>query len=163
MPFHFTVASVLQLGAHWKQPSVLLLEVPQREIGGQCISWDDLLKIRQYTKERGIMMHLGACSFSLQADQLLYLVRWSAIVGSAGSIHLQCDGISSLRICSFRHSIRRNTRKSARCSTAFTSGLQCTISCFLSSFDCAQLLQGCWRSGIVHLELAGSYDCLLCC
>jgi threonine aldolase len=27
-------------------------------LGGQCVLWDDLVKIREWTKERGIALHL---------------------------------------------------------------------------------------------------------
>lgn len=44
--------------AYWQKPSVLILELPMREIGGQCTPWEDLVKLREWTKERGIIMHL---------------------------------------------------------------------------------------------------------
>jgi threonine aldolase len=42
---------------HWKQPGMLLLELPQREIGGQCITWTDLVKISEMCKKRNIALH----------------------------------------------------------------------------------------------------------
>lgn len=46
------------LGRHWKQPGMLLLELPQREIGGQCMAWADLVKIAEICKKRNIALHL---------------------------------------------------------------------------------------------------------
>jgi threonine aldolase len=46
------------LGRHWKQPGMLLLELPQREIGGQCMSWADLVKVSEICKKRDIALHL---------------------------------------------------------------------------------------------------------
>jgi threonine aldolase len=38
--------------------SALLIELPQREIGGQLPTWEDLLEIRDYCRDRGIALHL---------------------------------------------------------------------------------------------------------
>lgn len=38
--------------------STLLIELPQREIGGMLPSWDDLIEIVAYARERGMSLHL---------------------------------------------------------------------------------------------------------
>jgi threonine aldolase len=38
--------------------STLLIELPQREIGGQLPSWEDLVQISKYCKDKGIKLHL---------------------------------------------------------------------------------------------------------
>lgn len=38
--------------------SALLIELPQREIGGQLPEWDELIAICDYCRERGIALHL---------------------------------------------------------------------------------------------------------
>jgi threonine aldolase len=38
--------------------STLLIELPQREIGGVLPTWDELLEISKYCKEKGIKLHL---------------------------------------------------------------------------------------------------------
>lgn len=38
--------------------STLLIELPQRDIGGQCPTWDELAQILDYCKEKGIRTHL---------------------------------------------------------------------------------------------------------
>lgn len=46
--------------------SCLLIELPQREIGGQLPTWDNLIEIATYCKENGIKLHLdGARLFEV--------------------------------------------------------------------------------------------------
>ena len=57
----------LGFGKHWKQPSSLVIELPERELGGQTISWKELEKIREYTQSKGIKLHLdGARIWEIQ-------------------------------------------------------------------------------------------------
>jgi len=46
------------IGSYWKQPCAVVLELPMREIGGQCMSWDDLVKTAEWCRSRSIRMHL---------------------------------------------------------------------------------------------------------
>lgn len=39
-------------------PSALLIELPQREIGGQLLTWEELTKILNWAKKREIALHL---------------------------------------------------------------------------------------------------------
>lgn len=51
---------------HWKQPCALLLELPERELGGQCIPWEELVELRGICDRRGIKMHMdGARLFEV--------------------------------------------------------------------------------------------------
>lgn len=50
----FTLEDLVHLG----QVAVVLFELPQREIGGQLPSWNDLLEMVMYLKSRGIHTHL---------------------------------------------------------------------------------------------------------
>jgi len=36
----------------------ILIELPQREIGGQLPTWDELVELSQFCKEKGILLHL---------------------------------------------------------------------------------------------------------
>ncbi len=48
--------------------AALLIELPQREIGGQLPSWDDLTAITGYAREQDIPLHMdGARSMGVQA------------------------------------------------------------------------------------------------
>ena len=52
---------------HWKQPCALVLELPERELGGQVVQWEELLRIRELCSARGIKMHLdGARIWEIQ-------------------------------------------------------------------------------------------------
>lgn len=59
----FTIEDLMKV----KQPiSCLLIELPQREIGGQLPSFEELLKISDYCKANGIKLHLdGARLFEV--------------------------------------------------------------------------------------------------
>ena len=41
-----------------QEPGVVLLELPNRPLGGQLRPWDDLVAIREWTQQRGIPLHL---------------------------------------------------------------------------------------------------------
>lgn len=54
-------------GKHWKQPCALVIELPDRELGGQATAWEDLVAIRAFTRSRGVRMHLdGARIWEIQ-------------------------------------------------------------------------------------------------
>lgn len=46
------------LAKHWKQPCALVLELPERELGGAAIEWDELCAIRALCAKRDIKLHL---------------------------------------------------------------------------------------------------------
>ncbi|MEZ4865845.1 MAG: aminotransferase class I/II-fold pyridoxal phosphate-dependent enzyme [Caldilineaceae bacterium] len=50
-----TVQDFAQLGT---KPGVILIELPYRPLGGQLPSWEELLAIRAWAKERGIPLHM---------------------------------------------------------------------------------------------------------
>jgi len=50
----FTLEDLKQMG----DVSVVLFELPQREIGGQLPTWDELVEMVNYCKARGIITHL---------------------------------------------------------------------------------------------------------
>ena len=50
------------------QLATIVIELPQRENGGQLVPWDDLVEIRKWATKRGIRMHcdgtrLWGCRF----------------------------------------------------------------------------------------------------
>lgn len=51
-------SAVLAPDAIQQMPSTLILELPQRENGGQTVEWEDLVQIRAYTKKHGIKLHM---------------------------------------------------------------------------------------------------------
>ena len=52
---------------HWKQPAALVLELPERELGGQTIPWSELVAIRTWALKKGVKMHLdGARLWEIQ-------------------------------------------------------------------------------------------------
>lgn len=54
-------------GKHWKQPAALVLELPERELGGQTIPWSELVAIRAWALSKGVRMHLdGARLWEIQ-------------------------------------------------------------------------------------------------
>lgn len=85
-----------------KEPlAAILIELPQREIGGQCPSYDELVEIVNYAKEKSIRVHLdGARIFEVtpyykkSAAEIcslfdsVYISFYKGLGGIAGSILL---------------------------------------------------------------------------
>lgn len=70
----FTLDDLKQMG----DVAAVLFELPQREIGGQLPSWDDLVEMVDYCKARGIVTHLdGARLF----ECLPYYQKSAADIG----------------------------------------------------------------------------------
>lgn len=95
----------------------LLLELPQREIGGQLPSWDELTALCQWARERGIPIHLdGArlwqCRSFYQRDyaeiaalfESVYVSFYKDLGGIAGSILAgPAEFIAEARVWQRRH------------------------------------------------------------
>jgi threonine aldolase len=87
---------------HWKQPCCLLIELPDRELGGQCITWEELVAIRELCDRRAIKMHLdGARLFEVAAPffrrslqeicslfDSVYLSMYKGLCGPPGALLL---------------------------------------------------------------------------
>jgi len=66
--------------------SVLLLELPQREIGGQLPEWQDLVEQTQWARERGLMLHLDGAR--LWECKPYYKRDYSEIAGLFDSVYV---------------------------------------------------------------------------
>ncbi|HLZ57044.1 MAG TPA: beta-eliminating lyase-related protein [Ktedonosporobacter sp.] len=65
---------------------VLLLELPQREIGGQLPAWDNLIEIIAWARTRGITLHLDGAR--LWECQPFYERTYSEIAGLFDSVYV---------------------------------------------------------------------------
>jgi threonine aldolase len=70
----FTLEDLKEMG----EVAVVLFELPQREIGGQLPSWDTLVSMVNYCKERGIYTHLDGARIY---ECLPYYQKTAAEVG----------------------------------------------------------------------------------
>jgi threonine aldolase len=70
-----------------KEPlAALLLELPQREIGGQLPTWDELTTIVNWTRERNIALHLDGAR--LWECQPFYQRAYAEIVGLFDTVYV---------------------------------------------------------------------------
>ncbi len=51
------VAPLLDAPQHMR-PSLLIIEVPHREIGGKTLSWDELVQISTHCRRNGVPLHM---------------------------------------------------------------------------------------------------------
>jgi len=79
----FTLEQLMALG---KPISSLLIELPQREIGGALPSWDELKQITQYAMAEGIKLHLDGAR--LWECQPFYQRPYAEIVEDFGSVYV---------------------------------------------------------------------------
>lgn len=114
-PYHLMTLADLQASA--EPLGALLLELPQREIGGQLPTWDELTAIIDWARERKIPTHLdGArlweCKPYYQRDyaeiaalfDTVYVSFYKSLGGIAGSILAgPADVIAEARIWQRRH------------------------------------------------------------
>lgn len=66
--------------------AALLLELPQREIGGQLPSWGELLEIAEWAGARGVPMHLDGAR--LWETKPFYRREYAEIAGLFGSVYV---------------------------------------------------------------------------
>jgi len=97
--------------------AALLIELPQREIGGQLPAWEDLIAITDWARERGIALHLdGArlwecqpfygCAYAEIAAlfDTVYVSFYKILGGIAGAVLAgPADVIAEARIWQRRH------------------------------------------------------------
>jgi threonine aldolase len=68
--------------------SSLLIELPQREIGGQLPTWDDLCAITAYAKSQGTRLHLDGAR--LWECQPYYARPYAEVVADFDSVYVSC-------------------------------------------------------------------------
>jgi threonine aldolase len=97
--------------------AALLLELPQREIGGQLPSWDELVAITNWARERGIALHMDGARLWESAPyyarpyaeiaalfDTVYVSFYKGLGGIAGSaLAGPADVIAEARIWQRRH------------------------------------------------------------
>jgi threonine aldolase len=52
------INSILADGSTTPTPACLVIECPHREIGGKCTPWNDLVKISELCRRRGVKLHM---------------------------------------------------------------------------------------------------------
>ena len=66
------------------------VELPMREIGGQCPSWEELSEIKRHCRERNIHLHMDGARL------------WEAQAGLGQSLPAICDGFDSVYVSLYK-------------------------------------------------------------
>jgi len=115
-----TVNDFAQLGA---KPGVILLELPHRPLGGQLPTWEELLAIHAWAKERGIPLHMDGARiwqcrpfYGKTYQELValfdsvYLSFYKDLGGLCGAMLLGSSAfINAARVWQIRHGGRLRT------------------------------------------------------
>jgi hypothetical protein len=55
------------------KPSLMIIEVPHREIGGKCTSWDDLVQISTHCRRVGVHLHMDGARLYIYIYIYIYI------------------------------------------------------------------------------------------
>ena len=91
------------LSRHWKQPCALVLELPERELGGACIEWDELCAIKALCAKRDIKLHLDGARL------------WEAQSYYRRSLQEICSLFDSVYVSFYKVSGKCTTRRDGAC------------------------------------------------